>query len=181
MWHHPRFSTGEHGDDPRVAPLWQALQDARAELVVSGHDHDYERTESINGTVHVVSGGGGARLYKVDPGPHTAKALSTFQFLEVEVDGGGTHRIRVGDDGWGIAPDQVADAFERHATSKLRSEHDLYVVRTLGFRGEALAALAAAADVELTTRPAADDAASVTRSKDGKRRLVPPRWDVSGQ
>lgn len=88
--------------------------------------------------------------------------------VEVEVDGGGVDRIRVRDDGCGIPPDQVADAFERHATSKLRSEHDLYVVRTLGFRGEALAALAAAADVDLTTRPAADDAASVVRVRDGR-------------
>ncbi|MDA1239920.1 MAG: DNA mismatch repair endonuclease MutL [Chloroflexi bacterium] len=88
--------------------------------------------------------------------------------VEVEVDGGGVDRIRVRDDGCGIPPDQVADAFERHATSKLRSEHDLYVVRTLGFRGEALAALAAAADVDFTTRPPADDAASVVRVRDGR-------------
>ncbi len=88
--------------------------------------------------------------------------------VEVEVDGGGIDRIRVRDDGCGIPPDQVADAFERHATSKLRSEHDLYAVRTLGFRGEALAAIAAAADVDLTTRPAAEDAASTVRVRDGR-------------
>ncbi|MGE3961494.1 MAG: DNA mismatch repair endonuclease MutL [Dehalococcoidia bacterium] len=88
--------------------------------------------------------------------------------IEVEVDAGGIDRIRVRDDGCGIPPDQVVDAFERHATSKLRSEHDLYAVRTLGFRGEALAAIAAAADVDLTTRPAADDAASAVRVRDGR-------------
>ena len=88
--------------------------------------------------------------------------------IEVEVDAGGIDRIRVRDDGCGIPPDQVVDAFERHATSKLRSEHDLYSVRTLGFRGEALAAIAAAADVDLTTRPAADDAASAVRVRDGR-------------
>ncbi len=88
--------------------------------------------------------------------------------IEVEVDAGGIDRIRVLDDGCGIPPDQVVDAFERHATSKLRSEHDLYAVRTLGFRGEALAAIAAAADVDLTTRPAADDAASTVRVRDGR-------------
>lgn len=88
--------------------------------------------------------------------------------VEVEVDGGGIDRIRVLDDGCGIPPDQVADAFERHATSKLRSEHDLYEVHTLGFRGEALAAIAAAADVDLTTRPSGDDAASTVRVRDGR-------------
>ncbi|MCA9851942.1 MAG: DNA mismatch repair endonuclease MutL, partial [Dehalococcoidia bacterium] len=88
--------------------------------------------------------------------------------IEVEVDAGGIDRIRVLDDGCGIPPDQVVDAFERHATSKLRSEHDLYAVRTLGFRGEALAAIAAAADVDLTTRPAADDAASTVVVRDGR-------------
>lgn len=88
--------------------------------------------------------------------------------IEVEVDGGGVDRIRVRDDGCGIPPDQVVDAFERHATSKLRSEHDLYAVRTLGFRGEALAAIAAAADVDLTTRPAEEEAASTVRVRDGR-------------
>jgi len=88
--------------------------------------------------------------------------------IEVEIDAGGIDRIRVRDDGCGIPPDQVVDAFERHATSKLRSEHDLYTVRTLGFRGEALAAIAAAADVDLTTRPVEDDAASMVRVRDGR-------------
>jgi len=88
--------------------------------------------------------------------------------IEVEVDGGGIDRMRVRDDGCGIPPDQVVDAFERHATSKLRSEHELYAVRTLGFRGEALAAIAAAADVDLTSRPEAHDAASTVRVRDGR-------------
>ena len=48
--------------------------------------------------------------------------------IEVEIDGGGIDRIRVRDDGCGIPPDQVVDAFERHATSKLRSEHDLSLI-----------------------------------------------------
>lgn len=88
--------------------------------------------------------------------------------IEVEVEGGGADRIRVRDDGHGIPPEQVADAFERHATSKLRSEHDLYAVRTLGFRGEALAAIAAAADVDLVTRPAAQTAGATLRLRRGR-------------
>ncbi|RLT36588.1 MAG: DNA mismatch repair endonuclease MutL [Chloroflexi bacterium] len=88
--------------------------------------------------------------------------------IEVEIEGGGADRIRVSDDGHGIPPEQVADAFERHATSKLRSEHDLYAVRTLGFRGEALAAIAAAADVDLVSRPAAQTAGATLRLRNGK-------------
>jgi hypothetical protein len=42
-WHHPRFSSGLHGDDAAVAPLWRTLYDAGADVVLSGHDHDYER------------------------------------------------------------------------------------------------------------------------------------------
>jgi 3',5'-cyclic AMP phosphodiesterase CpdA len=43
VMHHPRFSSGFHGDYPPVAPLWKALEDARADVVLAGHDHDYER------------------------------------------------------------------------------------------------------------------------------------------
>ena len=44
IWHQPRFSSGdEHGNDPSVAPFWDALYAAGADLVVNGHDHDYER------------------------------------------------------------------------------------------------------------------------------------------
>ena len=42
-WHHPRFSSGEHGSDPTYAAFWQALYDANADVVLVGHDHDYER------------------------------------------------------------------------------------------------------------------------------------------
>jgi hypothetical protein len=42
-WHHPRYSSGFHGSDPRTTALWQTLDAADAELVISGHDHDYER------------------------------------------------------------------------------------------------------------------------------------------
>ncbi len=88
--------------------------------------------------------------------------------VEIEVDGGGIERLRVRDDGHGIPPEQIADAFERHATSKLRTEHDLFAVTTLGFRGEALAAIIAAADVELITRPAEQPAAAVARYRGGR-------------
>jgi acid phosphatase type 7 len=43
IWHKPRFSSGEHGNDRSVAPFWTALYDAGVDVVVNGHDHDYER------------------------------------------------------------------------------------------------------------------------------------------
>ena len=42
-WHHPRFNSGEHGNSAEMQPIWQALYDAGAEVVLSGHDHHYER------------------------------------------------------------------------------------------------------------------------------------------
>ena len=88
--------------------------------------------------------------------------------IEVAIEGGGAERIRVRDDGRGIEPEQLADAFERHATSKLRAAEELFAVCTLGFRGEALAAIAAAADVTCTTRVAGESAAAVARFRGGR-------------
>ncbi len=65
---------------------------------------------------------------------------------------GGLRSMEVNDDGRGIPPDQVEVAFERHATSKIAGAGDLRRVATLGFRGEALGAIAAAAEVEIVTR-----------------------------
>jgi len=50
MWHHPRFSSGGHGDQVAVQPLWQALYDSGVEVVLNGHDHDYERFEPLDDT-----------------------------------------------------------------------------------------------------------------------------------
>lgn len=88
--------------------------------------------------------------------------------IDVTIEDGGSSKIRVRDDGGGIPPDQVADAFERHATSKLCRAEELYSVETLGFRGEALASIAAAGDVDLTTRPPDEAAAATARLRDGR-------------
>ncbi|MBT6143592.1 DNA mismatch repair endonuclease MutL, partial [bacterium] len=88
--------------------------------------------------------------------------------VDVSIEDGGAAAIRVRDDGGGIPPDQVADAFERHATSKLRLAEELYAVQTLGFRGEALSSIAAAADVDLTSRPPEEAAAATARLRDGR-------------
>ncbi len=72
--------------------------------------------------------------------------------ISVETEEGGIALIRVSDDGRGIPPEQVELAFERHATSKIDDAADLSHVHTLGFRGEALPSIAAAADVEIVSR-----------------------------
>ncbi len=74
--------------------------------------------------------------------------------VTVEIRSGGMSMIRVTDDGCGIAADEAETAFLRHATSKIRTEYDLEAIGTLGFRGEALAAIAAVSRVDLMTRTA---------------------------
>src|SRR5215210_1699924 len=71
--------------------------------------------------------------------------------LEIHLESGGRHRISVADDGSGMGRDDALLAFDRHATSKIESFEDVERVATLGFRGEALASIAAVARVELTT------------------------------
>lgn len=72
--------------------------------------------------------------------------------LTVEIQAGGMRYIRVTDNGCGIDPEDAPTAFLRHATSKIRTEYDLEAIGTLGFRGEALAAIAAVSKIELMTR-----------------------------
>ena len=72
--------------------------------------------------------------------------------ITVEIRSGGMHSIRVTDDGCGMSPEDAGIAFLRHATSKLRDERGLECIGTLGFRGEALAAISAVSHVELITR-----------------------------
>jgi DNA mismatch repair protein MutL len=72
--------------------------------------------------------------------------------ITLEIEDGGLTLIRVTDDGRGIDPEDIELAFERHATSKIAALDDLGHVHTLGFRGEALPSIAAAADLELTSR-----------------------------
>ena len=72
--------------------------------------------------------------------------------VTVEIENGGITSIRITDNGKGIAADDVEIAFERHATSKIRSAEDLTKVMTMGFRGEALASIAAISKVEMITK-----------------------------
>ncbi len=74
--------------------------------------------------------------------------------IALDVEEGGTQRIRVTDDGQGMGPEDAKLSLQRHATSKIRSVHDLLTVCTMGFRGEALPSIASVSRFTLTTRPA---------------------------
>ncbi len=77
--------------------------------------------------------------------------------ITVEIKNGGISFIRVTDNGKGIAKDDTEIAFERHATSKIRQASDIETIHSMGFRGEALASIAAVANVELITKTENDD------------------------
>src|SRR5947207_14734785 len=81
--------------------------------------------------------------------------------ITIDVEAGGRRLLRVADDGEGMSRDDAVLAFERHATSKIKTAEDLAAIGTLGFRGEALASIASVARVELVTH--AKDAAPGTR------------------
>src|SRR5947209_8601949 len=90
--------------------------------------------------------------------------------IRVEVEAGGKRMIRVIDDGHGMAHDDALLAFERHATSKLRSADDLLSIPTLGFRGEALPTIAAVSRLLLESR--AEEDAEGTRVEFAGGKLV---------
>lgn len=77
--------------------------------------------------------------------------------IHVLITDAGKTCIQVIDDGKGMSETDARLSFERHATSKIREAADLFALRTMGFRGEALASIAAVAEVELKTRPASEE------------------------
>ena len=77
--------------------------------------------------------------------------------ITVDIKNGGISYIRITDDGYGIMPDDMEIAFERHATSKIRESRDLEYVRTMGFRGEALASIGAIAKVQMLSKAIGQD------------------------
>ncbi|MBP3494303.1 MAG: DNA mismatch repair endonuclease MutL [Oscillospiraceae bacterium] len=87
--------------------------------------------------------------------------------IVVELEHGGLTYLRVTDNGCGIAPDELPTAFLRHATSKLRCAEDLSAIGTLGFRGEALAAIAAVSRVDIFTRQTGADSGAVLHLEGG--------------
>jgi acid phosphatase type 7 len=92
-WHQPRFSSGLHGSDAALAPLWRTLQQAGADVVLSGHDHDYERfapqtadgrLDRRHGIVQFVVGSGGRSLYPIlFARPNSRARASAFGVLRL--------------------------------------------------------------------------------------------------
>lgn len=87
--------------------------------------------------------------------------------IVVEIQRGGMSLIRVTDNGCGIAPEELPTAFLRHATSKLRTAEDLARIGTLGFRGEALAAISAVSRVDVLTRRPEDAVGAALHGEGG--------------
>lgn len=95
IWHHPRFSSGSHGENPAVVPFWKELRKARAELVVNGHDHDLETflPQDENGVARprtgireFVSGGGGRSLYRIAGTASNSQSVIASEFGVLELD-----------------------------------------------------------------------------------------------
>lgn len=88
FWHHPRFSSGIHGDSPALAPIWATLQEAGADLVLAGHDHDYERFDRRTaagavdpaGIASFVVGTGGRSSYPVIRREPGSRRLVQYRF-----------------------------------------------------------------------------------------------------
>ena len=92
-WHHPRFSSGLHGNDTTVIPLWRALERAGADVVLSGHDHSYERfgpqtaggRASARGLVQFVVGTGGVNNYPIVRRRPNSRVRRSFVFGVLEL------------------------------------------------------------------------------------------------
>ncbi len=87
--------------------------------------------------------------------------------ITIEIENGGLDSIRIIDNGSGIADEDCETAFLRHATSKISTANDLFAIRSLGFRGEALASIAAVARVSLQTQTESDDLGTLIRYEGG--------------
>ncbi|MEA5480642.1 metallophosphoesterase [Pseudanabaena galeata UHCC 0370] len=84
--HHPLYSSGRHGSNPELtAKLAPIFAKHKVPLYLCGHDHGYERSIPLDGTIYIVNGGGGAPLYKFGRSPQTAFVSSQFSFMTFDV------------------------------------------------------------------------------------------------
>ncbi len=87
MLHYPPYSSGEHGSSLEVQrPVAALAKKHGVELVIAGHDHDYERTRSIDGTTYMVSGSGGAPIRPISPRSFTAEARTEPHYVLIDVE-----------------------------------------------------------------------------------------------
>ncbi|MFH1261907.1 MAG: DNA mismatch repair endonuclease MutL [Pseudomonadota bacterium] len=100
--------------------------------------------------------------------------------IEIRIAGGGLERITITDDGCGIPENEIRLALERHATSKIATEQDLFRIGTLGFRGEALPSIAAVSHFEIVTRPRESASAYCLRAEGGEVRVEEPAGGAPG-
>jgi acid phosphatase type 7 len=98
IWHHPMFSSGPNGPSPLMRDIWQLLQQARAEIVITGHDHVYERFVPLDanrrptpdGLRQFTVGTGGAELYSfVNVSPDSEMRIAAFGILKLNLTGDG--------------------------------------------------------------------------------------------
>jgi DNA mismatch repair protein MutL len=94
--------------------------------------------------------------------------------VDIELRGAGKNLVRVRDDGSGIDKEGLETLFNRHATSKISTTDDLYDIRSLGFRGEALYSIAAVSDVQLATRAVGQDSGWEIHVRGGERLGIEP-------
>ncbi|HEY5276984.1 MAG TPA: metallophosphoesterase [Coriobacteriia bacterium] len=112
-WHNPRFTSGWHGNDSRLQTFWRILYAGGADLVLNGHDHDYERfrpqapdgaLDTLRGVVEIVVGTGGGELRRfqttIDPEPHSAYRLEGhYGVLKLTLGGAEWRSAFLGTDG----------------------------------------------------------------------------------
>ncbi|GHU62860.1 DNA mismatch repair protein MutL [Clostridia bacterium] len=100
--------------------------------------------------------------------------------ITIEITAGGLDHIRVTDDGTGISQEEIPLAFTPHATSKISTAEDLYRTSTLGFRGEALASIAAVSHVALATRTKGTETGTLAKAAAGEALTIEPFGAVQG-
>ena len=101
LFHHPRFSSGDHGSDDDVAPFWDVLYEAGADLVLNGHEHDYERfapqdpagnADDERGIMQLIVGTGGAELREFKDPVANSRVRSSLAYGVIE--------LRLNQNGW---------------------------------------------------------------------------------
>ena len=102
------------------------------------------------------------------------------KYIKITIEGAGRRLIEVADDGTGIPADELPIAVERHATSKLSRSEDLFNIRTLGFRGEALASIGSVSRMTMTSRPTDTQLGMRLRVEGGQVNPIQPVGAAAG-